>query len=351
MRKPRSSNPAPSTPRIKDVAQALGMSVATVSRALSKPEAVNSETLKRVMTVVEKLEYRPNLVARSLRVRQTKLLLMVTPQLSPFFLEVLAGAEEAARARDFSMLLGSDGLVPDRELAYFDQVSSGRADGIISLSGWLPEAFAPGKRALPPIVAALEPLPGHATPIVRVDHRIGGEMATKHLIDLGHRRIAHISGHSNSLSAGRRRSGYKDALDAAGIPFDPSLVKQGDFRVESGASAMTQLLALDSPPTAVFAANDEMAFGAMTVLRARGLIVPDDMSVVGFDDQSMAAIYNPPLTTIHIPRYEIGKRAVEELIKVINGEHAAGEVLLRTYLVERESTAKPATKRLKKSKG
>jgi LacI family repressor for deo operon, udp, cdd, tsx, nupC, and nupG len=94
-----------------------------------------------------------------------------------------------------------------------------------------------------------------------------------------------------------------------------------------------------------------MAFGAMTVLRARGLIVPDDMSVVGFDDQSMAAIYNPPLTTIHIPRYEIGKRAVEELIKVINGEHAAGEVLLRTYLVERESTAKPATKRLKKSKG
>jgi len=326
------------------------MSVATVSRALSKPADVNEETRKRVMTVVERLGYRPNAIARSLRRGQTKSLLMVVPTLSPFFLEILDGAERAAREQGFSMLLGNDDLVAEQDLAYFDLVCDGRADGMISLTGWLPAAFAPGLRPLPPIVAVLEPLPGHSTPIVRIDHQSGAEVATKHLLNLGHRRIAHIAGHRRSLSAANRLAGFKIALAAAGIQHDPALVRQGDFTVSSGATAMKELLALKEPPTAVFAANDEMAFGAMTAMRSHGLSVPQDVSVVGFDDQAMAAIYNPPLTTVHIPRNEIGRRSVDELIKLINGEHPADDLMLRTRLIERASTAKPKAHRGRKTR-
>jgi LacI family transcriptional regulator, repressor for deo operon, udp, cdd, tsx, nupC, and nupG len=324
------------------------MSVATVSRALSKPQDVNPETRKRVLAVVERLSYRPNLIARSLRVGQTKSLLMVIPTLSPFFLDIYAAAEEAARDAGFSMLLGSGGGNAERELAYFDQVISGRADGIISLTGFVPSQYAPGKRTLPPIIAALKPLQGHSTPLIRVDDRMGATVATQHLIELGHKRIAHITGHPKALSTAERLAGYKEALQSAAIAHDPQLIEPGDFSVASGATAMERLLSTRAALSGVFASNDEMAFGAMMTLRRHGLIVPEDMSVVGFDDQTMAAVYNPPLTTIHIPRLEIGHRAARELINVLNGDHAAGEVMLRTHLIERESTAKPRRARAPK---
>ncbi len=336
-------------PRIKDVALALGMSVATVSRALSRPDDVNPETFKRVMSVVEDLGYRPNLIARSLRRGQSRSILVLVPNLSPFFLEVYAGVEEAAREMDFSTLLGNDGGDSERELAYFDQASSGRADGIVLLTGFAPAAYALGKRKLPPLVAALERLDGRDTPVVVTDHRAGARAATAHLIELGHRRIAHLGGHRNAQSAMHRLEGYRDALREADITVNPEFIRPGDFSVASGAAGMEHLLQLSSPPTAVFAANDEMAFGAMDLLRRRGLSVPQDVSVVGFDDLSLAAIYNPPLTTVSIPRHEIGRRCVPELIKLLNGDHVAGEILLRTRLVIRDSTAAPRSKRVRRS--
>lgn len=331
--------------RIKDVAEELGMSVATVSRAISNPERINVETRKRVMEVIEKLGYRPNLVARSLRQGQTKSLLIIAPTHSPFFIDIYAGAEARARELAFTMLLACDEGDAERELAYFDQVTSGRADGIISLTGFVPSAFAPGKRPLPPMVAALESLQGHRTPVIRVDHRIGAAQATQHLIDLGHRRIAHITGGTRAASSSHRIAGYKDALTAAGIEFDPGLLQPGDFSIAAGEAAMKQLLAMSPRPTAVFAANDEMAIGAMIAARHAGLDVPDDLSVMGFDDQSLAAINNPPLTTVHIPRYEIGRRAAEALINMLNGEQVAGEAVLETRLVERASTARLAPRK------
>jgi LacI family transcriptional regulator, repressor for deo operon, udp, cdd, tsx, nupC, and nupG len=330
------------TLRIKDVAEKLGMSVATVSRAVSKPDRVNAETRQRVLAAVEKLGYKPNVIARSLRQGQSKSLLMITPTHSQFFIDIYVGAEAAAREMGFTTLLACDEGNTERELAYFDQVLSGRADGIISLTGFVPSAFAPGKRSLPPFVAALEPLEGHNTPVVRIDHRSGAYVATRHLIDLGHRRIGHISGHRRAASSAHRLAGYKDALSSAGIAFDSGLVQPGDFSVKSGEAAMTQLLRLSTPPTAVFAANDEMAIGAMIVARRQGLAVPEKLSVVGFDDQSLAAINNPPLTTVSVPRQEIGRRAAQELINVLNGKPPAGEVVMRTQLIERESTAKLA---------
>ena len=290
---------------------------------------------------VAKLGYRPNVRARSLRRGQTHAIVLVVPKLSPFFLESFAGAEEAAQTAGLAVLLGNSDGKPEREEAYFDQVMSGRADGIILLTGALPPAYAEGKRAIPPLVAVLERLPDYDAPVVRIDHRAASAEVTKHLIDLGHRRIAHISGSKAAVSTEHRLAGYKDALSAAGIPFEEELVVQGSFSMQSGADAMEKLLALEEPPTGVFAGNDEMAFGAVKTARAHGLSVPEDLSMVGFDDQTTAAFYNPPLTTIHTPCREIGRQAMQELVEQIAGREVTPEIVLPTKLVVRDSTAAP----------
>jgi LacI family transcriptional regulator, repressor for deo operon, udp, cdd, tsx, nupC, and nupG len=328
---------------IRDVASELGMSVATVSRALSQPDLLRPETRERVLSVVAKLGYRPNVLARSLRRGQAHAIVLVVPKLSPFFLEIFAGAEEAALTAGLAVLLGNSDGKSEREEAYFDQVMSGRADGIILLTGLLPSSYAEGKRALPPLVSVLERLKGHDAPVVRIDHQAASTEVTRHLIELGHRRIAHITGSWRAASTEHRLSGYKDALSAAGIPFDSDLVADGDFSMQSGAVAMDRLLDLDNPPTGVFAGNDEMAFGAVKAARVRGLSVPEDLSMVGFDDQTTAAFYNPPLTTIHTPCREIGRRATLELIEQIAGRESTGETVLPTKLIVRDSTAAPRT--------
>jgi LacI family repressor for deo operon, udp, cdd, tsx, nupC, and nupG len=326
---------------IRDVASELGMSVATVSRALSQPELLRPETRERVLSVVTKLGYRPNVLARSLRRGQTHAIVLVVPKLSPFFLEIYAGAEEAAQTAGLAVLLGNSDGKPEREEAYFDQVVSGRADGIILLTGVVPPAYANGKRALPPMVTVLEQVQENDSPVVRIDHRSASAEVTKHLIDLGHRRIAHIAGTPKAASSEHRISGYKDALTAAGLPFDAELVVEGNFSMQSGADAMERLLQLDNPPTGVFAGNDEMAFGAVKAARSHGLSVPEDLSMAGFDDQTTAAFYNPPLTTIHTPCRELGRRSTQELIEQIAGRDVTEEIVLPTKLIVRDSTAAP----------
>lgn len=325
------------------------MSVATVSRALSQPHLLRPDTRTKVLSVVERLGYRPNLLARGLRRGETRSILLVAPKLSLFFLEIFAGAEEAARAAGFAVLLGNSDGDPEREEAYFDQVSSGRADGIILLTGLAPSAYAHGKRPLPALVTVLERLQGHDAPVVRIDHRQGAAEAVRHLIELGHRRIGHIAGSKNPVSTSHRIAGYRDALNAAEIPYDDDLVQAGDFSMDSGVEAMERLLALENPPTAVFAGNDEMAFGAMTAAHKQGLSVPNDISMVGFDDQKTAAFYIPALTTVNIPRHELGRRAAQELMDRLGGRDSAHEIVLPTRLVVRESTAEPRAKRKPKA--
>ena len=340
MRTPRK----PVAATLRDVARELGISAATVSRALSRPELLSATTRERVLQVVERLGYRPNLLARGLRRGHTRALLLVVPTLSPFFLEIFAGAEEAARAADFAVLLGNSASDPEREEACFDQVATGGADGIILLTGVVPSVYAQGKRPLPPLVAVLERVRGQQVPVIRTDHRTGALEATEHLLALGHRRIAHIAGTSRAWSTEHRLDGYRKALQAAGVSAADSLVFRGDFSMESGAAGIEHLLRITDPPTAVLCGNDEMAFGAVRTLHKLGLAVPGDMSIVGFDDQNMAAFYNPPLTTVHIPRHELGRRAARELMDQLEGRAAAHEILLPTKLMVRESTAPPKAK-------
>jgi LacI family transcriptional regulator, repressor for deo operon, udp, cdd, tsx, nupC, and nupG len=335
---------------IRDVALQLGVSVATVSRALSRPDMLRQETRERVLAAVAALGYRPNLLARGLRRGRTHAILVIAPNLSPFFLEILAGIEEVAREAGFAVLLGNSGGDHQREEACFDQVATVRADGVILLTGSVPKAFARGTRQLPPLVAVLEGPSDHSVPLIRTDHRVGAREASRHLIELGHTRIAHISGSRHVPSTAQRLQGYRDALKAANLPCTADLVHTGDFTMPAGAAGMDALLNSSSPPTAVLCGNDEMAFGAVQALHRRGLSVPSDVSIVGFDDLNMAAFYNPPLTTVHIPRHDIGRRAAAELIELLAGRAVTREAVLPTRLMIRESTAPPRDKRSTRSR-
>jgi LacI family repressor for deo operon, udp, cdd, tsx, nupC, and nupG len=356
MPKRESALTAPAT--IKDVARELGLSIATVSRALSRPHLLRPKTRERVMGAVQRLGYRPNLLARGLRQGQAQAILFVAPNLSPFFLEIFAGAEEVTRNSQFALLFGNSNGDPEREQDFFEQAASGRADGIILLTGAAPAAYASGERPLPPLVTVLERLPGLAVPLVNTDHHTGAAEAVRHLISLGHRRIAHITGLRRVPSAIRRLEGFRAALTAAGLTAPAELIHSGDFSVSSGAIGMRQLMGLAQPPTAVLCGNDEMAYGAIRAAHKLGLTVPEDVSIVGFDDQNLAEFYNPPLTTVNIPRQELGRRAAQELIDQLAGREVAREVMLPTRLVVRESTAPPrarasgaSARRRKKQRG
>ncbi|HTV78879.1 MAG TPA: LacI family DNA-binding transcriptional regulator [Steroidobacteraceae bacterium] len=341
MTRRKRSNPA----TIKDVAHELGMSVATVSRALSRPQLLRPETRERVMDAVERLGYRPNLMARGLRQGLANAILFVAPNLSPFFLEIFAGAEAVTRDSQFSLLFGNSNGDLGSVQHFFEQITSGKADGIILLTGVAPDGYAAGERQLPPLITVLERLPGAVVPVVHTDHFAGAQEAVRHLVELGHRRIAHIAGLRRVPSAIRRLEGYRTALAAAGVPATAELIETGDFTMSSGAAAMMRLLALPQPPTAVFCSNDEMAYGAIRAVVKMGLSVPEDVSVVGFDDQNLAEFYNPPLTTVAVPRHELGRRAAQELIDQLAGRDVAREVVLPTRLVVRESTAPPTARR------
>ena len=334
------------SPSSKSVAAELGVSVATISRVLTRPDLVNEETRDRVLKGIERLGYRPNLIARDLRRGETRTVLVVVPILSAFFLEILRGTEQAAEEIGFAVLMGNAKGDSRRTLTYFDQVASRRADGIILLTGALPPA-AQTTYKLPPLVVAAESLKDGEHPTVGVDHVGGAEEAVRHLIDLGHKRIAHIAGPDHVLSARARTNGYRKALRARRIPFDDTLIQRGDFSVDSGEKMMHVLLQQRHTPSAVFCANDEMAIGAIRSLKSVSLEVPDDVSVVGFDDQEFAQIYDPPLSTVHIPRFDIGYQAMMMLRDVLSLQRAVRSTVLPTRLVTRATSAAPGKRELR----
>lgn len=327
---------------IREVAVDLGLSVATVSRALTRPELLKENTRARVLEAVERLGYQPNLIARGLRLRESRLVFVVVPSLSPFFLEVFRGAERAARECDYAVLMGHTERNPEREQMFFDQVSSGRADGVILVSSSDAEAIATRTRRMPSVVAALENIEGQDIAAVRVDHIGAAVDATDHLLSLGHTRIAHIGGPCRAPMAVHRREGFQKAMLAAGQdPFAYPKIN-GEFTVAFGTEAMNEFLAMEDRPTAIFASNDEIAVGAIQAIKAAGLKVGHDVSVIGFDDQRIATLYEPPLTTIKVPTEEIGYRSMLLLQKILGGRASHEDAVLATSLVVRATTGPPA---------
>jgi LacI family repressor for deo operon, udp, cdd, tsx, nupC, and nupG len=333
-------------PKIKDIAERLGVSAATVSRALSDSGLVAEPTLSRIREVAREMNYRPNVSARNLRTQRAMAVLMVVRDVgNPFYLEILKGVEATARAAGYSVLMGNTENDSDREVEYFDMLRDGHADGMILMTGKLPErdGFL-SSIANAPIVVALEEIQDAGFPHVLIDNEGAARNAVEHLIGLGHRRIAHVSGPVPEIMSIHRRDGYRTAMAAAGLPVPNGYEPVGDYLLHTGQRLCRGLVELPEPPTAIFVANDEMAFGVIHELRKLGLDVPGDVSVVGFDDLFLSEAFYPPLTTVSQPRTDIGRTAMTMLLDMLSGGLTPRKpAVLPTTLKIRGTTA-PAPK-------
>ncbi len=332
--------------RIKDIALRLGVSPATVSRALGDTDIVAEPTRSRIREMARALDYRPNVNARSLRTARSMSVLMVVRDIgNPFYLEILKGVEAKAREAGYAVLMGNTQNDPDRESEYFDMLRDGHADGMILMTGKLPKRrhrTVTVPRDLP-VVVALEVIEEAAIPHVQVDNRGAAADAVRHLIKLGHRRIAHITGPVPEILSTHRLEGYRQAMAAAGLGIPPGYEQPGTFELHSGVAACRALFDLPTPPSAIFVANDEMAFGVINQLRQLGRDVPGDVSVVGFDDIYLCEALYPPLTTVHQPRTEIGTTAMSILLDRLSGADGPRDpVIVPTSLKVRGTTAPPA---------
>jgi LacI family transcriptional regulator, galactose operon repressor len=341
---------APPPPRlvemasIREVAQLSGVSVATVSRVLNGSAAVREETRQRVLEGVRELDYVPNAAARTLVRRRSQVIGVVVntgdahPDLKhPFFGEVLVGLRQALGASRFDLL-----LFTQRE-GFLRRAIHHQLDGLVlmGVDRRDPDLRGVLDRGLPAMNVDLDVF-GDRAGYVMSDNIGGARIATRHLIELSHVHIATITGLSNTKPAIDRLRGYRNELLAHGLPYRTAYVREGDFYSSSGHEQMHRLLALRRPPTAIFAASDEMAIGAVSAIHEAGLSVPGDIAVVGFDDIESASLLRPPLTTIRQDKMALGRVAGESLIQLIDDEHAKPpKVVLSVELIERKS-ADPA---------
>ncbi len=320
------------------VAEHAGVSPSTVSRILNGTAVVSDDKRAAVDEAIATLGYVPNPVARGLAGGRTLSIGVVTQAIdSPFYGAALRGIEAALDGAGYSPLFMSGHWHAEEEARCIEVLKGRRVDGLIVLTGRLSDSALRAVARSLPVVVTGRTLKAPNLLALDFDNREGAREATDHLIGLGHRRIAFIAGDPEHPDAEERRAGYEAALQAAGVRVDPSIVMQGDFTEQSGLDAVERLLAGRGRFTAIFTANDQMAFGAALGLYRRGLRVPDDVSLVGFDDLAPATFMLPPLTTVHNPIAEIGRSAAQAVLALVAGETPAVAVPV-PRLVLREST-------------
>jgi LacI family transcriptional regulator len=329
---------------IRQIADLAGVSIATVSRVLNGRDDVSDETREVVNRVIRENGYTANRSARGLSAGRTGLVGVLVPLVYPaYFSGILAGAAEALSELDMQIVLSPTGGEHDREVSVLDRLH-GSTDGALMIlpeesSAELERLLDGGYRFV--VLDPLMPL-GERIPSVSAAHTSGADQAMRHLLDLGHRRIAQITGPKGWLATEDRRRGYRAALASAGILPGPALEVESIPEIEPGRQAAEQLLDLPERPTAIFAFNDNIAIGALQAARARGLRVPEDLSIVGFDDVEHATIVTPALTTVRQPLAEMGRTAVSLLNRLLERQRFETlHVELATRLVVRDSTAPP----------
>ncbi len=327
---------------IEDVALIAGVSIATVSRALNEPTKVADSTRRKVIEAVAQTGYTTNAMARSLRMRRSHMILILAPDVGdPNFSNILVGLETEASKRGYGVLIGNTQNDPDREANYLRFISSNQADGLILLTGHLPFGLQIGNgAAVPPMVAVNEPVPNADVPFVGVDNFEGARVATDHLISQGHTKIAFIGKSTSRAVAGLRERGYRTAIERAGLKIDEQFLLEADGTTESGRAAAERMFVRDQLPTAFFCVNDATALGVIIALSARGYELPQDFSIMGFDDISFASFVTPSLTTMKQPRLQIGEASMDLLLAMLEGEDIRKrEILLRSDLILRNSVA------------
>jgi LacI family transcriptional regulator len=333
----------PARPTISDVAQRAGVSTATVSRVLAGIGRSRPDTSAAVMAAADALGYRPSGVARSLRMQRTRTFgLIVSDIQNPFFPELVRAADDAARAIDYSILLGSAAFDEMRAVHYLDLMVDRRVDGIIVASSQISDSSWQWLIAspVPVIVVNAEP-PDYRVPAIASDNEAGSRQVVEHLVALGHRRIGYIRGPESFTAAKPRFDGFRKACEDAGLRPDDTPILEGEGQVDSGERAARLMIAQAPWVTAIACYNDLTAIGALRMLRGAGRRVPEDVSVVGFDDIAAASWVGPALTTICQPKGEMGRLAVEYLVRVLDSgaSEAVPEILrLPLSLIVREST-------------
>jgi LacI family transcriptional regulator len=322
---------------IEDVAAQARVSIATVSRVVNGRYGVASATEARVRAVIADLGYESSLVARSLRSHRTNVLGVVVTDFEPFSAELLKGAARFIRGTHYELIVYSGvrhaDYEPGWEGRYMSRLSGTLADGILIVTPTVVDV-----PTTSPVVAVDPHLGPSNMPTVDSENLEGAIAATQHLLELGHRRIGFIAGRPDLESARVREQGYRSALNRAGVDFDPELLKVGKYTAESAEGPATELLTQDDPPTAIFAANDVMAIRAMEVARGLGLRVPDDLSIIGFDNIPESALSEPPLTTIDQSIQQMGYEAARLLVELIaNPDQEPQHVRVPTRLVQRQT--------------
>ena len=326
---------------INDVAKQAGVSIKTVSRVINNSPEVAEETRKRILEVIKLLNYRPNALARGLMTKKTKALGVVVSDITnPYIPELVRGIADVASERGYNIVLSNTDGIREKEIEYVDVLLERRVDGLIFTSVRLEsqevidlqnEGF--------PLVLVNRQIYGARTNFVIVDSKIGSRLAVEHLIELGHKRIAHIAGPIDISVSIERLETYKETLKAHNIRVDEELIKTGNFQQDGGFNACKELLSIKEPPSAIFCANDFMALGALEYISNMGLRVPDDISILGFDDITFASLPGIELTTIKVPKYDMGHLSAKILIDEIEGKRKSiKQVVLKPELVIRKTT-------------
>jgi LacI family transcriptional regulator len=339
----RARSPQPTT--IREIAELAGVSIATVSRVANNSGYVSAKTRRAVESVIRKHGYSANRNARALSGRRTGLVGVTVPRIHPTYFSVIVdGAAEALYERDMRVVVCPTLHEHDREVSLLERLMQGTTDGGLLVlpeesSGELRTLMTHGYRFV--VVDPRERI-AEEVPTVSAANASGADQLTRHLLGLGHRRIAAITGPRGWVATEERQLGYRAALSAARVLPDPTLMLESDFSFEGGHAAAARLLALRDPPTAIFAFNDQLAIGAMHAAVERGLRIPHDVSIAGFDDTVEAALVMPALTTVRQPLAEMGRMAVTLLLRLLENQSIeALHVELATQLVVRSSTAPP----------
>ncbi len=328
-------------PRIKDVAQKAGVSVATVSRVINHNPNVKTHLKERVLRAIEEIGYQPSGIARSMRNQSLPVVgLIISDIQNPFFTSMVRAVEDTALENGYTVLLCNSDEDPKKEQLYIDVMARERVAGIIIVPSH--SECCPGLKKLNiPIVVVDRKLRDMQCDAVLLDNVSGSKQATEYLINLGHRRIGLVAAPTNISVGADRLLGYQKALREHGIPEDKSLIEIGNFKETGGYQAAMNLLELELRPTAIFSVNNLMTMGTLKAINEKGLRIPDDISVIGFDDMPWLTLITPPLTAVRQPVYKMGAEAAKLLFERMNSDigKSPARIILKPELIIRGSTS------------
>jgi len=315
---------------IRDVAQRAGVSVATVSRVLNHPDQVTPKTRERILDIMEEMDYTPNWFARGLNLNRTGVIALLIPNiLNPIYTEIAKGVEEVAHNKGYYTLLCNSEDSNEKEAAYIEMLLHRKVDGLIFIAGHLNSNLMTKieETQLPAVmIGKIEGNWQFST--VYTDYFEGARKATTHLIENGYKKIAHITGKLQFIESAEKLKGYQEALKNATLKINPNWIVDGEETIEGGYLAAKRLVRNSNPPEAIFIANDWMAFGAMDAIKTEGLRIPEDIAIVGFDNNRMSGLVEPKLTTVNLPVYKMGLTACRLLfdeMETLNTSKAADE--------------------------